>query len=54
MFRRACERELPRSGGAIHAEGPSSPPDTSLTDVLQATFDDLRAAVIGRLEQLAN
>jgi len=26
--------------GAIHAEGPSSPPDTALTDVLQATFGD--------------
>jgi hypothetical protein len=32
--------KLSIAGGAIHAEGPSAPSDTSLTDVLQATFDD--------------
>jgi hypothetical protein len=32
--------KLSIAGGAIHAEGPSAGPDTSLTDILQATFGD--------------
>jgi hypothetical protein len=32
--------KLSLSGGSIHAEAESSPPDTALTDVLESRFDD--------------
>jgi hypothetical protein len=48
--------KLTVAGGAIHAEGPSAPPDTSLTDILQATFDDtpftLSVYHAGKINQL--
>jgi hypothetical protein len=48
--------KLSIAGSAIHAEGPSAPPDSPLTDVLQATFDDapftLSVYQAGKINQL--